>query len=379
MVTYKDALKFAPGTADEKEDIVAEFRAVTGCPADESSRFLDYVLFWDEKIKLNRGREINPPPFGHGMTDRHWGFLHSLCHRLRLPGLNRARRMEEFLEVVRKIDPDGSFKTVLDFGAGIGNDGLFFARNGYQVTCGELPGPNDDWIAKRFELREMKTLSFANILALGDRKFDLLFCMDVLEHIYDVEDALAKMVHWVRKGGLIAIEEDCFNVLYNNDHLEKNRFYHRRVAAYLRGLCVPVSRVQKLQVFRKTADDGLSLNDLKTLLYRRTLRRAAARIAASYVLMPFSLLEMLFWSCASVMAAPMAGLLAKRVKKDRKFVLERLPNFLYQHGSYLLMDRFADAVASYRIAKDRLRKIRGSAAGQPVPGLDRDAPSAGGV
>ena len=340
----------------------------------ETSRaFLKHVLTWDERRKLNRDQDVVEEPFPD-VSDQERVLMGAISHRMRVPGLSRGRLLEKALEVVRHHDGEHRLKTLIDFGGGAGNDSIFFAKAGFDVTDADLPGPIDESISKRFEMRKL-SCRLRDIRSLGDRKFDVLSSMDVLEHIYDVEDALANMLHWVRDGGVLIIQEDCFNVIYNNDHLEKNRFYHGQLHAYLRPYCRLLNRFEKVFVFQKLRGDDAGIEALKRRLYRKTAFRAWLRMVILYPLIGLSPLEAAFWGVARFVLPSFAGVVASLTRRDRDFVEARIPSLLYKRKNYLMIDRFSDAVYCYRIACDRLVKL--SAKGRQAPAKDPEAPGTG--
>ena len=96
-----------------------------------------------------------------------------------------------YLDVVRALVPPGG--SILDFGCGIGSDGLVLLEEGYRVAFADFDNPSVAYLRWRLERRGLA----ADVLDLDAGAlpggFDLAFAFDVLEHASSWDDVLARM------------------------------------------------------------------------------------------------------------------------------------------------------------------------------------------
>jgi SAM-dependent methyltransferase len=97
---------------------------------------------------------------------------------------------EPYLETLTQHVPPGS--RVLDYGCGIGSDGLRLLEAGYEVTFADFDNPSVHYLRWRLARRGLS----AQIVDL-DREtpsgFDLVFAFDVIEHVDNPYDLLAQL------------------------------------------------------------------------------------------------------------------------------------------------------------------------------------------
>jgi 2-polyprenyl-3-methyl-5-hydroxy-6-metoxy-1,4-benzoquinol methylase len=119
--------------------------------------------------------------------------------------------LEALVEMARKR----GFTKVLDFGSGIGSVGLYFARNGMEVTLADVSEPLQDYVAWRFKVRglELKLLNL-NREQLPEDTFDVVTTFDVLEHLPQPADALRALAASMKVGGLIALNVEATDEIF---------------------------------------------------------------------------------------------------------------------------------------------------------------------
>lgn len=96
-----------------------------------------------------------------------------------------------YLDAVRAAVAPGA--SILDFGCGIGSDGLTLLEEGYRVAFADFDNPSVAYLRWRLERRGLAADVFdldAGPLPTG---FDLAFAFDVLEHTPDWRAVLARM------------------------------------------------------------------------------------------------------------------------------------------------------------------------------------------
>jgi ubiquinone/menaquinone biosynthesis C-methylase UbiE len=115
---------------------------------------------------------------------------------------------------------------LLDFGCGIGEYSLTFAKIGYEVFGFDL-SPNNISIAKglaqKYGLEEKThfSVSTAERLDYPDEFFDVVTGIDVLHHV-DISQALAECSRVLKKGGLAVFHEPLRVPVF--DRLRETRF-----------------------------------------------------------------------------------------------------------------------------------------------------------
>lgn len=102
------------------------------------------------------------------------------------------------------IDPRGL--RVLDLGCGGGHNGALLKRAGAREVVGVERDPGAAAEArKRLDRVVECDLSALDPSALGEGQFDAILASDVLEHLMDAEDVLARAVTRLRPGGAVVL------------------------------------------------------------------------------------------------------------------------------------------------------------------------------
>jgi SAM-dependent methyltransferase len=102
------------------------------------------------------------------------------------------------------IDPRGL--RVLDLGCGGGHNGAMLKKAGAREVVGveRDPGAAEE-ARKRLDRVIRCDLGELDPAALGDEQFDAVLASDVLEHLPDAEDVLARAVSRLRPGGAVVL------------------------------------------------------------------------------------------------------------------------------------------------------------------------------
>lgn len=258
------------------EDYVQELALLYEMPADEIrprfERFLDIY---------HRGMDS-------GTADE-WAQLHTgdLEHSfIRISKPYRFREAEmvpEALRVIRRSLRSGAARSsLLEFGGGFGNDAIVYARRGFEVHYADLVSlRNTDIVASRFAAREMD-IPVHSVGALPHRRFDVITAMDVLEHIYDVEEAIAQLASRIPRGGLLCCANAFGAVTYDGDHHDKNRVYLDLFGELMSAAGFEtVEANPPLDAYRRVREPEQEVEDelarLRPLLYAATRQRARER------------------------------------------------------------------------------------------------------
>jgi SAM-dependent methyltransferase len=90
---------------------------------------------------------------------------------------------EPYLEVLRRLTPPPAH--LLDYGCGIGSDGIRLLEAGYRVTFADFDNPSTRFLRWRLERRGLR----ADVIDLDCDEppsgFDAAFAFDVIEHVPD--------------------------------------------------------------------------------------------------------------------------------------------------------------------------------------------------
>jgi len=114
--------------------------------------------------------------------------------------------------------------SVLDFGAGIGTfSNLFYKTTGNKPDCLEI----DHELSEHVRSRGFKCF---NNLADINKKYDMIFTFNVLEHVPNDGEAIIKINDYLKPGGILIIYVPAFQLLYSNfdKHLGHYRRYSRK-------------------------------------------------------------------------------------------------------------------------------------------------------
>lgn len=98
-------------------------------------------------------------------------------------------------DLTRAVGPGAS---LLDYGSGIGSDGLCLAEAGYRVAFADFDNPSTDYLRWRLERRGIDAPIHDLDRAPPPGGYDLAFAFDVIEHVDDPFDFLARMERQAR-------------------------------------------------------------------------------------------------------------------------------------------------------------------------------------
>lgn len=104
-----------------------------------------------------------------------------------------------YLKQIRGTVPPGS--TLLDYGCGIGTDGLRLIERGYRVGFAEFDNPSSKYLRWRIARRGIEAEVY-DIDAHVPSGFDLVYALDVIEHVEEPLDFLAQLED---RAGLVAV------------------------------------------------------------------------------------------------------------------------------------------------------------------------------
>lgn len=146
-------------------------------------------------------------------------------------------------------------EVVLDFGAGIGTFAKALALDGHRVQCIE---PDQ---RQRERIVQAGLFAYADISNLADQSVDLLYSLNVLEHIGDDVAVLRACHEKIKPGGRVLIYVPAFQVLYSS--MDKLVGHYRR---YTRSDLAEKMRLAGFEVIRNEYVDSAGF--LASLLFK---------------------------------------------------------------------------------------------------------------
>lgn len=131
-------------------------------------------------------------------------------------------------------------KNVLDFGSGAGNNGFTFANFGYNVDFADVKSPHFWIVHDLIDIMGMSStcwyLSTDNVKSgridstLCDQKYDIIVCIQVLEHAKNPEDILSMFYDMLSDNGLLILEtffDDCQGTAPYHYHENMEKGYNK--------------------------------------------------------------------------------------------------------------------------------------------------------
>ena len=113
---------------------------------------------------------------------------------------------------------------VLVFGDGPGFDSLHLAQVGHAVTYFEVSGKGSRFAEQIFRSSPSNVCLTTDTQGYGEASFDVILCLDVLEHLPDPTQAVQDFSRWLRPGGLLVVSAPFYLVTPDySTHLESNR------------------------------------------------------------------------------------------------------------------------------------------------------------
>lgn len=152
---------------------------------------------------------------------------------------------------------------VLDYGGGIGSNLVDLTRiPGVQGCHADVPSRHFEYAAWRYRRHgaPVDMLAIMDDDPLGDRMFDVILCMDVLEHLKDPEQTCRYLLDHLRPGGVL-IATVWFELENPEDegivHLNTDRYTNDSFWSLVEGMGVSLAEAPQdmhLRVFRKPVE-----------------------------------------------------------------------------------------------------------------------------
>lgn len=124
---------------------------------------------------------------------------------------------------------------VLTFGDGLGFDGLYLSRCGYDVTYYEKSPVCARFCAEMAKQEGVTVTHVASPDQLGVGQYDVVTCLDVLEHVPNPPTLVAQLTRYLKPGGRLIVHAPFWFVHKSAaTHLAENRKYGGRLSLFSR-------------------------------------------------------------------------------------------------------------------------------------------------
>ncbi|MFC1699328.1 class I SAM-dependent methyltransferase [Candidatus Omnitrophota bacterium] len=90
---------------------------------------------------------------------------------------------------------------LLDFGGGIGGLSIFMSQRGLRCDYLDVPGKSFDFAQWRFNRRNLRNSLYSDSRSLPDLAYDAVVAYDVLEHLFDIEEAIKEIGRTLKNHG----------------------------------------------------------------------------------------------------------------------------------------------------------------------------------
>lgn len=217
---WRDAL-LLPGHDDLLLSLASELEAERHEPPDQIARWLEEL--WSRRWKVIAGafpEDASPDE----LTRYYSGADHSVALSLYWHSLRPDRYALHSVAGLQAVQEFAEGRSVFEFGHGIGSAGILFARHGFDIVLGDISERYREFARGRFAVRDVDA-SFLDLTCEEPREeaFDAIVSFDVLEHVPDPLDAVARMRRWLRPGGLLVMNVAFGLSAENPEHLLARR------------------------------------------------------------------------------------------------------------------------------------------------------------
>ena len=136
---------------------------------------------------------------------------------------HRSPQRKYLTNMAVDICKQSKLRKILDFGCGIGQDGISFAKVGFKVTLSDLPGKTFGFAKWRAEKRGLN-IDFVNSDELAE-EYDAILCFDVLEHLLEPEQTVKYLYKHLKDHGILLVTVNFKHSEIHPMHLERNEMY----------------------------------------------------------------------------------------------------------------------------------------------------------
>ena len=122
---------------------------------------------------------------------------------------------------------------ILSIGDGLGFDSAYLAKLGHRVTYFEVPGFSQSFARKVFAESDTPITVLTDPQTIPHSAFDVVLCLDVLEHVPAPSDFVRLLTGYLRPNGKLLVHAPFYMIHPSNPtHLKANRTFSGKLSLY---------------------------------------------------------------------------------------------------------------------------------------------------
>jgi SAM-dependent methyltransferase len=190
----------APRTGELRRELVEDAADFLGLPVDEAWRRLDGAR---DRLRDEWMQTVADPTDPDAVVRF---YNHSDTELFELVEWHATDPIHYRTLILRDLALTRPGRQYLDYGSGIGNDALVFGDTGFEVTLADVSDVLLAFAAWRCRRRGIRVTTIdLKREALPRGAFDMVLCLDVLEHVLDPIRAVRTIRAALHDGGLLAM------------------------------------------------------------------------------------------------------------------------------------------------------------------------------
>jgi ubiquinone/menaquinone biosynthesis C-methylase UbiE len=199
-----------PGRTDLFESLAAEAAGYFGISEEDAQRRM--VEVWKNRRSLMEASLPRGP--GEDLRSYYSSQEYGIWTSLYWHSLRPDRFALHSVAALHALQQYVDGPKVFEFGHGIGSTGILLAREGLQVTLGDVSASYRAFAAHRWRLRGFEESCFFDLLldVPEPETYDAVVSLDVLEHIPNCFTELVKLWRCLKYGGLLVL-----NIAFGKD------------------------------------------------------------------------------------------------------------------------------------------------------------------
>jgi methyltransferase family protein len=174
-------------------------------PAREEAELREYLGDAYDRAKLERYQDTLESEF-EGCGDEERFYRTSNAYLYNLTAFAMTGTKQPYLRTLTKQVPPGS--ALLDYGCGIGSDGLVLLDAGYRVAFADFDNPSTRYLRWRLERRGLEAPVYDLDHDTVPGGFEGAYAFDVIEHVDDPFRFLTEMESRARVVAVNLLEEE---------------------------------------------------------------------------------------------------------------------------------------------------------------------------
>lgn len=163
-----------------------------------------YEIGTQASVQLYKDEDISLPSYE--FIYKKYPYVNELNWLRTCSALTITRRAKFVANIVKTVGQLRN-KIIIDFGCGVGSHGIFCAQHGAVVDFLDVDGPLYNFAKWRVRKRGIAINKYRYPDdQLPNKYYDVVICLDVLEHIADPAAALSNLTAALKSGGYLLLE-----------------------------------------------------------------------------------------------------------------------------------------------------------------------------